>query len=675
VEEWCIMTKMLVINMMKKTIILIACAMILATTGCVKTSQATSSIIVPTANTNTPTIITTTTKPTTTTAPPTKTTTTPEPTYKFRTNEPPLNPLPVADVYNLNSLTVPLRWLALQQGDLKDGVTLDLTTEMNCVQLSQGIDAVLKSKNSSDHFKEVFLNYTYTLLNSGFAYKCMTASSKSNYQQDIFVFFSADDAKVFMQSFAQASMEMLEATLNVLGVAVQGEIINLDQVDTDKDNWGLHLTAGSGLKKTSMCSICKRDKNILSMITVGSNTLSPVIYSGETIDDVLSLSQKAITKIRSVLGEKDLLIETANNNRFPDLLKIIPATAANMENTYVVMNDFAAVRELNDIAIPPTTNGQDISEYMKALYGMVDQNDLSTGLSDFSFISGYSIWQGGTSINIENVGYNLFNTDAEIYTANAEYRVFSENYTDFYTALIGHFDPAATSKAMNNQTNWPQNARDNYSPETYQNLSIYNWNQGADNIKNAFKPPAFNNRGTIFPFTVTNNYVLNTGTLGEMKAMIAAYSGLDDSLADVKEFELAAQSLAKLNIYTGLIGTEKISSNGQFGKDESGTPLLKLYSVFGTGTGRDLLGPYMALVLVHDNEETAKINYNLLIERINKTNWVRPVDWTDYWRLYVDYAQISIEGNVVLAKLYGDRAQYFWNNWLFENSPLLLHEN
>jgi len=82
----------------------------------------------------------------------------------------------------------------------------------------------------------------------------------------------------------------------------------------------------------------------------------------------------------------------------------------------------------------------------------------------------------------------------------------------------------------------------------------------------------------------------------------------------------------------------------------------------------------MALVLVHDDSEKALENVEILIDRIHETKWIRPVDWEDSWRLYVDYIQIRAEDNVILAKLYGDRGMYIWERWLLECYPLLLHE-
>jgi hypothetical protein len=671
------MTNTLVTYMLKKTIITLVCLLIISLTGCSDVSQTTSTNVSTTdvstaTNTTTTTKITSTTTTTKTTRPPT--TTTPKPTYEFQTNELPLNPLPVTSVNAVDSFSVPLGWLALQQGDLEEGVVLDASIETNCIQVSQAINGILKSKDASDRFKQAFLNYTNSILNSGFVDKWTSISSKSGYEQDILVFFSADDAKKCSTSLAQVSLEMLESTFGQLGLIAQGEIINPSQNETDKYSWGLHLTAGTGLKKVTMYSVCNQEKNILSIITISSNTLSPVVYSGDKIDDAFLLNQKALAKIKSVLGEKNLLVQTPDNQRFPELLKLIPANAVSMNNTYWVMNDYATVRKLYDIAIPSGETSQTITEYTQAIEGMIKGEYEPTGIADFSFMSGYNIWQAGTPITLENVGYNLFGTEAEIYSGNTIYRVFSGNSTDFYSALTGHFNLSATSKAMGNQANWPDSAKATFTPQIYQNITIYSWGDGTNDKINAFKAPAFNKAGNLFPFAVTADNVFNAGSPDGLKSMIGAELGLRKSLHDIKEYELAATALSKMKIYSGFIGSDKISNNNQFRKEAGNATLLKPYLVFGTGVGKDFLGTYMALVLVHANENAANANYDILVDRISKAKWIRPVDWPDYWRSYVDYAQISIEGNVISAKLYGDKAQYFWQDWLLQKDPLLLHE-
>ncbi len=628
-----------------------------------------------TSTTRTLSSITKTPTSTTKTIPPsTTTTTTPQPTYEFRTNAPPLLPVSVADISSAKSLSIPLDKLALKSEDLREGVTFDEPQEINAVQLNITAEAISKEKDISDNFKEKYAIYAQTLTNLGFACQWNEASQGGTVQQDILVFFNDIGAENAINALPQVTADLLEATFEESGLKGETEVISVNMSGPDNGSWGIRINGGSGLSQFFGYQIGMREKNLISIISVCSTSLSTNSYSGKTIDDALLLSQNAIKKIKVNIKQTAILTPMPENNRFPNLLTLIPADAADMDNTYFVMNDYEAARETNNVTIPATDTPQDISDYMKALEGMVDQHDYMTGLADFSFISGYNIFSGNTPINIENVGYNLFNTDAEIYTANTEYPIFTANYTDFFTALIGHFDPKATSEAMKNQTNWPKSAQENFNPEIYQNISIYNWNDGANNIENAFMPPEYNRAGNVFPFAVTDNIVLNSGSLTDIKSMIDTESGLNNSIADIKEYEQAAEGLSKLNIYTGIIGSDKISNNGQFSEDTSDAPLLKPYAVFGVGTGTDMLGPYMAIVLVQDDAEKAKENYNLLIDRINSTKWTRPVDWEDSWRLYVDYAQISVEGNVVLAKLYGDRASNFWKDWLYGYYPLLLHE-
>ena len=100
------------------------------------------------------------------------------------------------------------------------------------------------------------------------------------------------------------------------------------------------------------------------------------------------------------------------------------------------------------------------------------------------------------------------------------------------------------------------------------------------------------------------------------------------------------------------------------------TPLLRPYVSFASGQGKDERGPYMALTLVHSDATSAEENVALLRRRIEET---RSIWRGDLWIDMVDSMEITAEGRVLSAKLWG-RISVNWYTWFDEREPLLMHE-
>lgn len=110
--------------------------------------------------------------------------------------------------------------------------------------------------------------------------------------------------------------------------------------------------------------------------------------------------------------------------------------------------------------------------------------------------------------------------------------------------------------------------------------------------------------------------------------------------------------------------------------------LLHPYQAVGTGRGQAPDGGYIAIVLVHPHEKSAKENVGLLRQRVEGTPHL---SYSKPWREIVDIERMEIrtEGRVLLAKprLRGEEFAGAWSVAgsiaLFPYSnpdPLLLHE-
>lgn len=103
----------------------------------------------------------------------------------------------------------------------------------------------------------------------------------------------------------------------------------------------------------------------------------------------------------------------------------------------------------------------------------------------------------------------------------------------------------------------------------------------------------------------------------------------------------------------------------------SATPLLRPYQVFATSAGADEDGPYMALVLVHADADSANQDAKLLPDRLEATQPILSSEFTVADS--VKEVESRVEGKILMAKLRGDAA-HGWLDAILRNDPLFIHE-
>ena len=87
------------------------------------------------------------------------------------------------------------------------------------------------------------------------------------------------------------------------------------------------------------------------------------------------------------------------------------------------------------------------------------------------------------------------------------------------------------------------------------------------------------------------------------------------SLGEVEEFRHLARGLTELGVYSAYLSdvTQELDGTARaLGLEDS--LILRPYSTFATGVGIDKDGSYMALIMVHANEQDADENLELLRE-------------------------------------------------------------
>ena len=187
--------------------------------------------------------------------------------------------------------------------------------------------------------------------------------------------------------------------------------------------------------------------------------------------------------------------------------------------------------------------------------------------------------------------------------------------------------------------------------EQHGGVAYYRWGEdGTSDRTLALAPPAFDRLGRGGRIAILDSHVLRTLATDDMTALIDAVQGETPSLADAEEFRLLGVGMSSLEAYRAMMSDQDFGIDALVGRfvqpDASeeqkaemrkellgGTEPLRPYLTFATGAGNDDDGPYMALVLVHNDEATAADNVQLLEQRIGqgiRANYQQPwAEWID----------------------------------------------
>jgi len=165
----------------------------------------------------------------------------------------------------------------------------------------------------------------------------------------------------------------------------------------------------------------------------------------------------------------------------------------------------------------------------------------------------------------------------------------------------------------------------------------------------------------------------------EIEDMIDSYTGDLSSLADSEDYRLLARELGNLDTYTAYFttATQAYSILEELLEREQGwgnltaeraqemiaqieaAPLLKPYSAFATGVGVDGDGPFLAIVILNPDADTARDNAALLQRRLQETqNLTYGVAWSHFF----DTVEIDSRGRLTRARVYGDISS-FWDEF------------
>lgn len=211
----------------------------------------------------------------------------------------------------------------------------------------------------------------------------------------------------------------------------------------------------------------------------------------------------------------------------------------------------------------------------------------------------------------------------------------------------------------------------------HRNVPVMVWGEDFfSDFSKVMIPPVYDEigRGQRIGFSNQQTLLSTVWTDGVL-AMIDAHQDQISSLADDGDYLSFIEAMQALNLYSVLISDR---TQDQAFADATVTPdhiRLKPYRSLLTGIGQEDGNFYMALVLLHDDEEDASENASLLLRKIATEDSQRAErPWTDLF----EFAFITTEvaDNILQVRLpfVNNLPRSVWIDFFLTRDMLLLHE-
>ena len=356
-----------------------------------------------------------------------------------------------------------------------------------------------------------------------------------------------------------------------------------------------------------------------------------------------------------------------------ELLAHVPDTESTRQSTMI--SDYARTRAELSLDRPPSDASEAaLAEYANAL--LLGDGD-GTGFYGGLFAGGVLKEPG--SMRTE-VGFSFVDIDQHV-VAGGE--------LDSYTIWRGRLDADAIDDAVHDDPVFS----DLLEEESHEGVSYYTW--GGDNDIDPERATALRRLGSGHKLAINDGVAYWSVLTQTMLEMIDAGTGASGSLADLEDYQLLAGALDELNVFVGSFSTsvsggradpetlcplrcpgETLADVEEFLNEE---PLLVPYGAFASGTGIDDRGRFSAVVIVHDDEASARENVDRLTERIEDGHslyYGDPIPWTEEFfpdgSPSKDYLDVSSDGRLLTARIYSDDGSIWFRLVL---SGLLLWED
>jgi hypothetical protein len=349
------------------------------------------------------------------------------------------------------------------------------------------------------------------------------------------------------------------------------------------------------------------------------------------------------------------------NNRWVELLNVLPANESTFNGAYLRDDAFKAEMAQKYPQVESPLYPDD-SAFLIPLFG-----DSPNAYSD-------EAWQ-------VELGFVRADVDKTIYAGIPPIASYQASY--------GRFDRSKIDDAV-------KNGPYKVVPETiaYQGYDYYSW--GGDNeislrLRTPVRPLGKGHR-----LALIDKFLFWVPKTNQMQEMIDSYADKIDSLADIKSYQQLAITLAEANTFRAFFSSVSYSPDNikeqyksvfeqqenmsdpmkRFTEEIQRTdiPLLKPFEAIATGVGVNEKGYYLIIALHNSSTSVAKKNAPLLEQRIKQS--IEPYSGKT-WQNISSEIEVSYEGQVTIAKLYGEAAKQ-WNQFAIQGfgmlQPLVMHE-
>jgi hypothetical protein len=366
--------------------------------------------------------------------------------------------------------------------------------------------------------------------------------------------------------------------------------------------------------------------------------------------------------------------EPEEENTFIELLRLLPAEAK--EERVIAIIDYEAIRKISGISLYDEDRKKiTTEEYFDAVInsdkaGVLFGDDIFRYGSDWTGINDYQLLP---LIQDSNIGYNITDVSAEINNISSM-TILAPGISGFHYNLdalittVGDFDAKSTKDALENRSEWPSWAVDDFKSEEYEKTAIYSWGNGPEfHLGYRYEPPHLDKLGRAVPLAVFDGQLFIGSSTEDIKSAIDSSLNNAPSLAEIPEYVLVAQIMHDLNT-VGLLVMDEVILRDTLESTEWGYgPQLEDFTTVGMGLGKDDSGKYMALVIVFKDPVAAENGFLALEQKVEIYNEIYDInDNINDFDIYD--MEISIDNSVVSAKLYTD-SKALWRYWFINRWP------
>lgn len=357
---------------------------------------------------------------------------------------------------------------------------------------------------------------------------------------------------------------------------------------------------------------------------------------------------------------------------FESLLAHIPDNETTRES--LLITDIASVRKYAGIELPgPNDDGQAVLEYISQVY-LAGQNGPKTLIPrDEGWVTGFHNYVRDFS-TYPYLGIDARNVD--------QIAVYEGSPAATVEIAAGRYARDSAQARLAECAECPP-------PSVMEHGGTSFWAWGGDvtgSLGDRLKPPAFDYVGRGGRIWIDEGLAVRTLRTADMREVIDASLDRDASLADDEGYVLAARALSGSGVTSAIFTATSFQVDDLFDRMKpmaradafqtseqtlrerlSESPLMRPFELVAVGTAFDGADPFTVVAIVHERPAEASANAEILRRRIEgsvkplnapgaRASGEPPKTQPRYWRDEISRYDITYEGRVLVARLYGASA-------------------